>query len=236
MFALIILILSLFYLNVANAEEVGKVTALQGIVDILREGKAPAVTVKINDPVYLNDIIRTKTDSRAEITFKDGTVVKVAPRSRIDIKEYFTDAHSLRVTLNLQRGKVGAHISKQSVEKIKASPQANRFEIKTPIVVAGVRGTNYIVSHYLAYSTVTVITGRVYCYNPQIPEKVIEVEAGQLTVIKEGTPPSPPRKLTPSEIQREQRDITPTIAEEREKERIDKTMIIGVSEEKPLAS
>ncbi|MEN2994554.1 MAG: FecR family protein [Thermodesulfovibrio sp.] len=234
MLALITLIITLFYLNLASAEEVGKVTSLQGFVDILREGKPPAITVKINDPVYLNDIIRTKSDSKAEITFKDGTVVKVAPRSRIDISEYFLDAKTFRVTINLPRGKVGANLSKESIEKIRASPKANKFEIKTPIVVAGVRGTNYIVSHYMTYSTVTVITGRVYCYNPQFSDRVVDVLGGQSTVIREGAPPSPPRRLTPSDIQREQRDITPSMAEESEKGIVDSTIISGIYEEKPL--
>ncbi|GAB5045721.1 FecR family protein [Thermodesulfovibrio sp. TK110] len=196
------------FISAASAEEVGKITAIQGKVDILRAGKLPAVSARINDSVHLNDVIRTKTDSRAEITFRDGTVVKIAPRSRIDISEYFTDGETLRVTLNVPRGKVGAAVAEKTVEKIKASSKANRFEIKTPIAVAGVRGTNYIVAHYPTYSTVTVITGRVYTYNTQFPERIVEVGAGQSTIIKEGAPPSPPRTLTPQEIQREQRDIT----------------------------
>ncbi|MGB9823249.1 FecR family protein, partial [Thermodesulfovibrio sp.] len=131
------LIICLLFISLVHAEEVGKITALQGKVDILRAGKLPAVPAKINEPVYLNDIIRTKTDSRAEIVFRDGTVVKIAPRSRVDISEYFTDGESLRVTINVPRGKVGAAVAEKSIEKIKGSPKANRFEIKTPIAVAG---------------------------------------------------------------------------------------------------
>ncbi|WP_353683482.1 FecR family protein [Thermodesulfovibrio sp. 3907-1M] len=202
------LIMCFLFISIAHAEEVGKITALQGKVDILRAGKSPAVPAKINEPVYLNDIIRTKTDSRAEITFRDGTVVKIAPRSRVDISEYFVDGETLKVTLNVPRGKVGAAVAEKSIEKIKASPKANRFEIKTPIAVAGVRGTNYIVAHYPTYSTVTVITGRVYTYNIQRPEIVVEVKAGESTIVREGAPPSPPRATTPKEIEREQRDIT----------------------------
>ncbi|MGB9934575.1 FecR family protein [Thermodesulfovibrio yellowstonii] len=210
---ILIAFISFLFLSNALAQEVGKITALEGKVDILRGGKPPAVMVKINEPVYLNDIIRTKTDSRAELTFRDGTVVKIAPRSRIDISEYFADAHSFRVTLNIPRGKAGAFVAKESVEKIKAFPKANRFEIKTPIAVAGVRGTNYVVAHYPTYSTVTVLTGKVYCYNLHIPERVVEVGAGQATVIREKLPPELPKPLTSKEIQSEQKDITPSKVE-----------------------
>lgn len=233
---LIIVFISFLFISNAFAQEVGKITALQGKVDILKGGKPPAVLAKIDEPVYLNDIIRTKSDSRAEITFKDGTIVKIASRSRVDISEYFTDAQSFRVTLNVPRGKAGASVARKSVEKIKTSPKANRFEIKTPIAVAGVRGTNYIVAHYPTYSTVTVITGRVYCYNPQLPEMVVEVGAGQSTVIKEGAPPAPPRRLAPGEIQREQRDITPGRAEAPERGRPERPLIAVTPEEKPLVS
>ncbi|PMP70295.1 MAG: hypothetical protein C0186_05155 [Thermodesulfovibrio aggregans] len=214
------LIICLLFISLVHAEEVGKITALQGKVDILRAGKLPAVPAKINEPVYLNDIIRTKTDSRAEIVFRDGTVVKIAPRSRVDISEYFTDGESLRVTINVPRGKVGAAVAEKSIEKIKGSPKANRFEIKTPIAVAGVRGTNYIVAHYPTYSTLTVITGRVYCYNKNFPDRIVDVGAGQSIIIKENSPPSPPRTLTPKEIEREQRDITHL--RERSEEKKDK--------------
>jgi len=235
---ILILIVFISFLFTGNilAQEVGKITALQGKVDILKGGKPPAVMAKINEPVYLNDIIRTKTDSRAELTFRDGTVVKIAPRSRVDISEYFADARSFRVTLNVPRGKAGASVAKESVEKIKAFPKANRFEIKTPIAVAGVRGTNYIVAHYPTYSTVTVLTGRVYCYNLQIPERVVEVGAGQATVIREGAPPAPPRRLTQGEIQREQRDITPGRAEAPREGRPERPLIAGTPEESPPIS
>jgi len=201
-------ILILFLLiTSAYAQEVGKITALQGKVDLLREGKPPAIEAKINLSVYLKDIIRTKTDSKAEITFKDGTVLRIAPRSRVDISEYLSDSDTVKATINLPRGKVAAYVSETAVKKIKDSPSANKFEIKTPIAVAGVRGTNYLVAHYPTYSTVLVLTGQVYCYNVHFPENVVILNAGQMTVIKEKMMPAPPTSLTPPQIQREERDV-----------------------------
>jgi len=228
-----IIFLIIFMSGYALAQEVGKITALQGKVDVLKEGKLPAIVAKVNLPVYLKDIIRTKTDSKAEITFKDGTVVRVAPRSRVDISEYFTDAETLRASIDVPRGKVAAYVSEESTEKIRKAPKANRFEIKTPIAVAGVRGTSYMVAHYPAYSTVTVITGKVYCYNPQFPERVVEVSAGQMTVIREQAPPMPPRKLTPKEIEREQREVVAGKEEAPKAEAPLKETVIVIPEKPP---
>lgn len=186
----------LFFLilsSMAFAQEVGKLTAIQGKVDIMREGKLPAVQAEINQPIYLKDIIRTKTNSKAEITFKDGTVIKIGQRSRIDISEYLTDGDILKARIELQRGRVGSYVSKDSVNKISSSPKANRFEIKTPIAVAGVRGTDFIVSHDInPTTTVFVISGKVYSYNINFPDQIVELQSGEMTIIKEKTPPTQP--------------------------------------------
>lgn len=190
------------------AQEVGKITAIQGKVDIMREGKPPGVEAKLNQPVYLKDIIRTKTDSKAEVTFKDGTVIKIAQRSRVDISEYFTEGESLKARIDLQRGRVGAYVSKESVDKISSSPKANRFEVRTPIAVAGVRGTNFIVSHSVnPTTTILVISGKVYAYNLNFPEQIIELTDGEMTIIREKNPPTPPVPATPEDVSRFQTSL-----------------------------
>jgi len=204
-FSIFIFFILISLISPSFAQEVGKLTALQGRVDIMHEGKPPAVEAKLNQPVYLKDIIRTKTDSKAEVTFKDGTVIKIAQRSRVDISEYFTDGESLKARIELQRGRVGAYVSKESVEKISSSPKANRFEVKTPLAVAGVRGTNFIVSHHInPTTTVLVLSGKVYVYNINLPEQIVELHDGEMTIIKEKNPPTPPVQATPEDTSRYQ--------------------------------
>ena len=70
------------------AETVGMFTFVTGRVDILRNATLPSVSVKLHDPVMLKDVVRTKSDARAEITLKDNTIIRIAQRSRIDISEY----------------------------------------------------------------------------------------------------------------------------------------------------
>ncbi|MEM3427323.1 MAG: FecR family protein [Candidatus Bathyarchaeia archaeon] len=197
------------------AKEVGKITAIQGLVEILRDGKPPAIEAKIDMQINEKDAIRTKSDSRAEITLLDGTVIKIAPRSRVDISEYLFDEKVVKATLGLPRGKVGAYVAKETTEKISLDPKANRFEIKTPVAVAGVRGTVPIVTHRANVTTVLVVTGRLYVFNPRIPERVAELVAGQVTTVREGQAPSPPRTVSPREIEREVRDITVPRREEQ---------------------
>ena len=85
-----VLISYLLFLNstASAAETVGRFTHVEGKVDILHEGAFPAVPAKVQDQLYPKDIVRTKSSSKAEILFKDNTVLRIGQRSRIDISEY----------------------------------------------------------------------------------------------------------------------------------------------------
>jgi len=151
----VLLISYFFFLNsfAMAAEAVGKFTHVEGKVDVLREGAFPAITVKVQDQVYPMDIIRTKSASKAEIIFKDNTVLQIAQRSRIDVSEYYTGDTSKSV-IKLSRGQVKAVVDKNVTKRIALAPDANRFEIRTPNAVAGVRGTEFHVAYDRNVTTV----------------------------------------------------------------------------------
>ncbi len=190
---LIFQILSFLFLAVPLYAEkiVGKFTALEGTVDVLRGGKLPAVLVKVGDPVYEKDVIRTKRNSKAEITFVDGNLLGIGPSSRVDISEYLAEEVH-RAKLNLVRGTVRTKIEEGVRKKISASPEKHRFEIRTPIAVAGVRGTTFFSRHGRGMSWFWVREGSIGVYNLRMPEAVTEVGAGQMTTVTERRPPSFP--------------------------------------------
>lgn len=193
----------LIYLFISSsfAKEVGKITALNGDVDILHNKSIPGEKAKLNQLLYLNDVIRTKTNSNAEVTLNDGTIIKIYQKSRVDISEYFLDGENLKVKIDLKRGKVGAYVSKQTTDKIVSSSKENRFEIRTPVAVSGVKGTKFIVSHGLNHaSTILVISGNVYVYNLNFPDKIVELKDGEMSIIREKSTPSTPIGTTNEDI------------------------------------
>lgn len=171
------------------AETVGKITSAEGRVDILRGGALPAIAAKTGDPVFLKDIIRTKSNSRAEILFSDGAVLKLAQRSRIDISEYVSETRGL---IKLPRGRVQAIVPPKFAKGTADPQKAQRFEIHTPNAVAGVRGTDYIVFHDKYSSGVVVKDGVVYVYNPMFPDVVTVVYGGTSIVVPIDGPPYVP--------------------------------------------
>jgi hypothetical protein len=174
------------------AESVGKLTKVEGTVDILREGNLPAISVKVGDPVWVKDVIRTKSNSMAEILFIDGNTIKISQRSRIDISEYMAEENRSSEILRLQRGRVEAIVPNKNAKRISVSPQAHKFEIHTPCAVTGVRGTRYWTYQWENCATIAVQEGTVYVYNPNFPEKIVEVPAGKMTKACEDSPPFQP--------------------------------------------
>lgn len=180
------------------AEPIGKFTLIEGKVDVLRGGAFPAISVKAGDPVFVKDIVRTKSQSRADILFNDGNQIKIGQRTRVDISEYVADEKQSVGILKLPRGKVEAIVPPKVVNRIKLSPEANRFEIQTPVAVAAVRGTAYQVYQSGNTATIYVTEGVVYVVNPKFPDQVIEVHAGEMVTIYADQPAtaSKPRKAT----------------------------------------
>jgi hypothetical protein len=124
--SMILVFIALFavILTGAFAAEIGRITFIDGRVDILKEGMDLAVPVDVDASVSNNDVIRTKGDSRAEITLSDGTRVRLARQSRLE----FTDPG----TLNLFRGKV--RVMKDKVEAV---------QVITPNAIADARGKDF---------------------------------------------------------------------------------------------
>lgn len=69
------------------AAPVGKITNLQGNVDITSPGKAARIA-KVGDGVNVGDFIRAKSKSKVEITFNEGNVLRLGENSRVGITRY----------------------------------------------------------------------------------------------------------------------------------------------------
>ncbi|MBI4689248.1 MAG: FecR domain-containing protein [Nitrospirae bacterium] len=132
---------SLFTATAEGAQLAGKITKVAGRVDILRAGTTIAVPIRINESVFIGDILRTKSDGKAEITFIDNSVMSVGPRSRLGIDEYLykPDESKRTAAIKLYRGKTGFRIPRPVY-----AAEGSKFEMKTRTAVAGVRGTEGI--------------------------------------------------------------------------------------------
>ncbi len=138
-FLVSLLLLLIGWASLAVAAPVGTFIQVEGRVEVLRQGKPPAVPAKVRDGVDQGDQVRTKSQARAQLRFVDDTVVTLSPGSSLLIEDYLYDGSqgSRQATLNLFRG-----LAYTVVNKILQTEKPD-FVFKTHTAVLGVRGTRF---------------------------------------------------------------------------------------------
>jgi hypothetical protein len=133
----ILAVIFLLACSQAQAAVVGRLTQVDGRVDLLKGGNLPATLVKVEDGVEPQDIIRTKSLSKAQITFIDNSVITISPESRIAIETYMVDLAQGKRQAVLE---VFQGLALALVNKIYKAEEPD-FVIKTHTAIMGVRGT-----------------------------------------------------------------------------------------------
>jgi len=193
----------------AAAESIASIKLVSGVVELLRSGKLPAIKASVGDSLSAGDLVRTKSGGYAEIQYKDGALLKIAQRSRVDIGEQSGGQGTDFSNARLVRGKVQAIVDPPAIKDPGQSSKARRFEIRTPNAVAGVRGTDFVVTFQRNVTGVLVKRGTVYTYNRLLPDRIVNVTQSTLTTITAGSPPLKARPATKAEINRMEKDIAP---------------------------
>ncbi|MBU4447374.1 MAG: FecR family protein [Proteobacteria bacterium] len=152
-------------LTSAQADVVGRLTQVEGRVDILRGGKLPAIPVKLNDGVQTGDVLRTKSLSKAQITFIDNSTMTISPESRVGIEAYMFDSSKNKRNAVVQLFQGLAHVAVSKIFKA-AEPD---FVVKTQTAIMGVRGTDFGVRIYPNSSDVLNFEGLLQVGN-RLPE------------------------------------------------------------------
>lgn len=182
-----ILISILFLTSNVFAGEVGTVTYVEGRVDLLKAGSARGVPIRDGDTISVGDSIRTKSNSKAEVVFKDNTSLRLAQNSKIDVNDYRLDDANKRktATLKLERGKARTIIAKM--------PDAADFIIATPNAEGKVKGSDIFAFYQAGNSGMLVAEGRLSVINAAHPEDVIVVPEGNSVLVSLEELPKGPR-------------------------------------------
>lgn len=137
----------------ADTARAGTFKQLQGEI---RLGQAPGRAAPApGDALRQGDRVRTGPASGASIVLKDGTVLTMGPNTTVDLGQFQFDSttQSGNFALDLLQGSV------RIVTGLLAKAYPERFKVRTPTSVVGVRGTDFIVEaappeplyHYLRH-------------------------------------------------------------------------------------
>ncbi|MBN2039282.1 MAG: FecR domain-containing protein [Spirochaetes bacterium] len=128
---LILILLSLFScLKQSEDDDYSKIMFYIGDV------KKNSLIVEIGDIILENDIITTGIKSSCDIKI-GGSIIRVKEKSKIKLSELSRKDNIERTTVGLSVGKL--------LCKAKKLSRSEKFMVKTPTAVAGVRGTKFTV-------------------------------------------------------------------------------------------
>ncbi len=120
-----------------------KLGIISGQVKLTRVGKTLSDLFSQGFPVYHGDIIETMRESKAELVYGDGTIMRLKPLTKVEIQ-----ATSLKVF--------------KGQSWFKFTKRGSEFVVETPSLVAGIRGTVFDVAvTSRGKSVVSVMQGRV---------------------------------------------------------------------------
>jgi hypothetical protein len=183
-----------------TAEQVGAFASVTGDVVVEAGQRAPR-PAQVAGAVNLDDSIRTGSDGAASVLFDDDSVLRVDADSliRVDAAVYDSaNSADRKSQLSLLRGRVRAFVSRYSGEGL------GQFAIQTGNGIAGVRGTEFVVTYDPATDITEILTleGVVEASNSRLPSvAAISLRANELTTIEGNRPPTPPRRLDDNDRQ-----------------------------------
>lgn len=172
----------------------GSFTMVSGRVKVRRGNLSEWVNAEENMPVSLADQIKIGAKSEAEITFDEGTIIRLEPESFIVINESILEEKTQlkKLVIKVNNGRVLSNLEKFVHPK-------SKFQIQGPGgVVVAVRGTEFVVEVSKDETVeVAVFGGLVSVKNEKVsPEKEIFVSEEKETIVRPGKEPIEPRNLT----------------------------------------
>lgn len=195
------LLFSLLIVSTAFSQsKQGVIAELTGKVKVQRENGV-IFDAKIGHKIMEKDIIITQKDSGVRILMRDRNILDISANSKVQIEKYVYDERkdNKQVSILVDQGRMKSIVN-QKYDGVK-----NKFNVKTPIIVAGVRGTVFTTIHDPGKIQSEVITheGKVEVWprggdeKKNLPNKVA-VPAGEM-VSSSNKELSAPKK-TPSEV------------------------------------
>lgn len=179
----------------AWAGTAGVLTQVEGKVELLRQGRPPAVPARVQDAVAAGDAVRTGADSRAQIRFMDDSVLTIAPGSLVTIEAFHYDREAgvRKAVLQVLRGLV--HCAVEKIFKVERPD----FLLKTHTAVLGVRGTRWFTLLGARYTAAYGESGslEVGSLFPEITRTVL-VRGGEMSSVALRELPSAPRRYPPA--------------------------------------
>jgi hypothetical protein len=167
----------------AAAQVVGTVTGLVGSASVQRaDGTAPT-PLALRSEVHEGDTVRTGPGARLRITLGDESVLSLGADGELKLDRLAQVSPASGSLVSLAIGYLRTVI-------FRLQP-ASVFQIRSPSMVAAVRGTDWIESYAAGKTELFVVSGRVLTTDPANPSNWALLSAGEGVTFVAGAPHTP---------------------------------------------
>lgn len=157
-----------------------QLTYITGEVLVVQEGTLKPVEAQIDMPLFPGDCVKTGKESRCEITYSNGSVVRLDQNTEFELFFPKTEKDKKAKDNSLRLGRIWSNI-------VKLLQGRESFDIRTPTAVAGVRGTVYQIECDDTHSNFKVFKGAIGVTpldKEGMPaEKAFELETGEMFIL-----------------------------------------------------
>ena len=173
---LLVLMIAMWAATALGADAVASIKSIQGQVEIERENRILAGRVGLI--LYERDVVYTNQGAKVSIIFRDGSIIRLFPKTRFIIEKSVETKKGARKFLHRFMLKVGAIWGKFTQKR-------QETVINTPTATAGVKGTNVAFSQKDDKFSVSLSEGTVTIKND---DDSVELTSGQMieNVMKRG--------------------------------------------------
>ncbi len=177
---LMVLFCIVFVGSAQQGKRFGIITLPLGRVEVQKAGSDQWKKAGVKQPVYVNDKIRTRAKSRAEISLTGGGKMRIGEKSELELLQADVMGMKKDYNANLKKGNVWVSAKAGFGEK-------KNVVVRTPTAVAAIRGTKYRVEAGEEESSVLVYQGEVEVNRPENLQKMRRGALGKKQ--QQGGPP-----------------------------------------------
>ncbi|KAB2907659.1 MAG: FecR domain-containing protein [Ignavibacteriales bacterium] len=135
-------------------------------------------TLKVGQALSTNDMVKTSGKALIVLKFTDNSVLKVRENSQVTIS-VTKNGKNVSKTVDIGKGTVNASVTKQDQQD---------FKVKSPTLVASVRGTEFLFGYDNDTTNVYLMEGKLFCEAQLGKKDTYELQEGMgCTVTSDGT-------------------------------------------------
>lgn len=174
----------------AKATPIARVTYYTGDFRLQQPGRDDWKKAVMNESLRSGEKVKTMDESRGEVAFADGSIIRVDANSNLDIIELNKSKAGQTAQAKVWSGKVWASVNKAS--------KKTKFELESPTAVAAVRGTVFRMSVADDMTTkVAVYSGEVKVEPmPEFFQNQIKKQGGKAGEIEGPKPVEGPKEVS----------------------------------------